>query len=283
MRLKALVSSWTDRLCAHGVAQTEARAQVMRLAAWALHRDAMMAYSMDEALAPGAQAQIEAGLRRRLQDEPIQYIVGEASFYGRDFFVSEAVLIPRFDTETVVEAALAVIRPGQRVLDLCTGSGCIGVTLFCEAPSLRVTASDISPDALLVAQKNAARHRADIQFVLSDCFDALSGPYDVIVCNPPYIKMEDRASMSAEVLKEPSLALFAGDDGLHFYRRFFARLPRFVTPGGYAVLEMGDDQLPDLLPLIPSGFQKEKVIVDLDKKERGLVLKKAEDAWKTSF
>lgn len=152
--------------------------------------------------------------------EPLQYILGETEFMGLTFHVEPGVLIPRADTEILVEKALKVMPPNARVLDIGTGSGAIAVSLARLGQAARVTAVDVSDKALEIARKNAENNGADVEFVKSDCFSALQGrKYDMIVSNPPYISDEEMQTLMPEVRQEPELALFGGGDGLDFYRR----------------------------------------------------------------
>ena len=181
---------------------------------------------------------------RRAAREPLQYILGEQPFFGRPFRVTPAVLIPRPETELLCELALERVR-GQAspaVLDLCCGSGCIGVTLALERPDARVTAADISPEALAVARANADSLGARVTFARGDLFAAVAGErFDLILSNPPYIPTADLApeALQAEVQREPRLALDGGADGLSLYRRIAAEAPAHLADGGLLLMELG--------------------------------------------
>lgn len=182
-------------------------------------------------------------LARREQGEPLQYLLGEWSFMGLPFLVDRRALIPRQDTELLCETALTYIRRrGYRdVLDLCTGSGCIGIALSLSSNAC-VTASDISPDALMLARENARLNGADVRFAESDLFAALPGRYDLIVCNPPYLSRSDIENLQSEVGYEPRIALFGGEDGLDFYRRIAMEYRAHLKEGGALLLEIGWNQ-----------------------------------------
>ena len=181
---------------------------------------------------------------RRAAREPLQYILGEQPFFGRPFRVTPAVLIPRPETELLCELALERVR-GQAspaVLDLCCGSGCIGVTMALERPDARVTAVDISPEALAVARANADSLGARVTFAQGDLFAAVEGQrFDLILSNPPYIPTADLApeALQAEVQREPRLALDGGADGLNLYRRIAAEAPAHLADGGLLLMELG--------------------------------------------
>lgn len=182
---------------------------------------------------------------RLQQNEPAQYIVGKAPFYGRTFVVNSNVLIPEPETADLVEWVLDQRddRP-QRVLDLGTGSGVIGITLALERPQWQVTLSDISPAALHVAEINAQRLSAPVKFIQSDLFSAMADQrFDLIVTNPPYIDRGDQDLMDQAVVQyEPDLALYADEHGLGFYRRLFAQVASHLAPNGDLFGETGFDQ-----------------------------------------
>ena len=177
---------------------------------------------------------------RRAAREPLQYILGETEFMGLTFHVEPGVLIPRADTEILVEKALEWMKPGARVLDIGTGSGAIAVSLAKLGRQTQVTAVDVSDRALEIARRNAERNGAAVEFVKSDCFSALKGrKYDMIVSNPPYISEDEMRGLMPEVTREPELALFGGADGLDFYRRISREAPEYLNEGGCLLFEIG--------------------------------------------
>jgi len=186
-------------------------------------------------------------LERRLKGEPLQYILGEWEFMGLPFYVDERALIPRQDTELLCEKALQIIRAKhcKSVLDLCTGSGCLAVSIAKLAEmDLAVFASDVSAEALALAKENAALNGVDasIQWLESDLFEKVPGTFDVIVTNPPYLTQDDMEHLQAEVAFEPRLALFGGEDGLDIYRRIAEGYQARLNPGGTLLLEIGSTQ-----------------------------------------
>ena len=188
----------------------------------------------------------DALVQRRLQREPLQYILGTQDFCGRSFAVDGRVLIPRPETELLAERAVRALQdfgPGAHALDLCCGSGCLGITLALEAPSAQVDMADLSEDALAVTRKNAERLGAQASLLRGDLWDAVDArQYQLIVSNPPYIPDEDCLALQAEVMREPPMALKGGMDGLDFYRRIAAGLRKHLLPGGVLLLEVGFDQ-----------------------------------------
>jgi release factor glutamine methyltransferase len=190
-------------------------------------------------------------IARRIAGEPVARIVGEKEFWGLPFIVTPAVLVPRPETETVVELALALIdRNGSRarplrILDLATGSGAILLALLSELPNAHGTGSDIASDALAVARRNAAQVKLGdrASFTVSDFGAALHGRFDLVVSNPPYIASAEIATLSAEVREhDPRLALDGGADGLEAYRAIAADARRLLNPGGHLVIEIGVGQ-----------------------------------------
>jgi release factor glutamine methyltransferase len=192
---------------------------------------------------------------RREQREPTPYIVGVREFWGLEFEVSPAVLIPRPESELIVEEALRVLgsQEGARIADAGTGSGCLAIAIVCESASASVVATDISGDALEVAALNARRHSVDsrVRFVHTSYLDDVDGPFDLIVANPPYVKDGDKPALSRQVAGyEPHVALFGGGDGLRGVTAVLEAGASKLVPGGWLVVEFGlgqDDQVQALI------------------------------------
>lgn len=223
----------------------------------------------DDCVAADSAQRLEPLLRRRMNGEPVQYIVGETEFFGLAFAVDSAVLIPRPETELLVESALDFLRDREhpQVLDLGTGSGAIAVALAVGCPQARLVAVDISASALEIAARNAMRHGVQncIDFRQSDLVSSLGGErFDCIVSNPPYVPLADKAALDVEVREyEPELALFAGDDGLAVYRRLIQTAPDFLAREGMLALEIGFGQQESVAALLAGvGFQKMKFLPD---------------------
>jgi len=187
-------------------------------------------------------------LERRYRGEPIQYIVGETEFYGLPFRVAPDVLIPRPETEHVVEKAIALARalPRPRIADVGTGSGAIAVSLAHHLPDAQITAIDLSPNALVIAKENTARNkvRDRVRFIEGDLLAPVATEqFDLVVSNPPYVASSDRDTLAIEVRDfEPPMALFAGNDGLDADRRLIPAARGVLVPGGFIVLEIGFSQ-----------------------------------------
>lgn len=223
---------------------------------------------------------------------PLQHLTGVQEFMGFSFLVNEHVLIPRQDTELLVEEALKRLKPGMRLLDLCTGSGCIAVSLALLAEerikrfpterkaqqsqqdrSIYVDASDISADALCVAEKNVAALGVPVQLIRSDLFEKITEKYDIIVSNPPYIRTAVIEELAEEVKShDPFLALDGKEDGLYFYRRIVEKSPEYLKNGGYLLFEIGHDQGQEVSALMRTrGFEQVQVYRDLAGLDRVVV------------
>jgi release factor glutamine methyltransferase len=203
-------------------------------------------------------------LHERMQGKPTQYITGRQEFYGREFRVTSDVLIPRPETEHVVETAVRLSPGAHRILDVGTGSGILAVTLHVETGG-EVWATDISPAALLVAARNAENLSARVSFVACDLASAIaSASMDLIVSNPPYVPLGDKAGLQREVRDwEPHAALFAGPTGIEIYERLVRDAERVLVAGGWLVLELGFGLLDRVTALFPCGWQSLESVPDL--------------------
>jgi len=183
---------------------------------------------------------------------PIQYITNKQEFMGLHFYVDSNVLIPQPDTEILVEEVINICKEDSKVLDLCTGSGAIGVSISRNIENAKVTMSDISKKALEIAKKNAKSNEVidKCEFILSDMFENLQEKYDVIVSNPPYIKTEVIKTLDKEVQNEPHIALDGGEDGLNFYKIIAENAYKFLNKNGILALEIGYDQKDEVINLL---------------------------------
>lgn len=204
-------------------------------------------------------------LKKRAEHIPLQYITGEQEFMGHRFLVNSNVLIPRQDTEVLVEEALKKIRPGMDVLDMCTGSGCIIISILKNVSNVNAVAADISKQALIVAKENAKLNEVLVRFETSNLFDHIKGEFDVIVSNPPYIRTDEILKLMPEVRDfEPINALDGKEDGLYFYRRIIDEGQNYLKPKGYLMFEIGYDQGEEVSRLMQqAGYSEIKVIKDL--------------------
>ncbi len=213
-------------------------------------------------------------LARRMAHEPVAYILGTQEFFSLTFIVRPPMLIPRPETEHLVEAALAHLanRPGgappARILDLCTGTGCVAVTLARHAPNAEVTATDLNPDAAALARENAALNNAPLRVLEGDLFAALppnEPPFDVVLANPPYVETTEWDGLMPDIrLYEDPAALLAGKDGLDLVRRMIAAAPAHLVTGGLLALEIGETQYPAVAALLAAhGFGDIRAVKDL--------------------
>ena len=224
---------------------------------------------------------VERAVKRLLKGEPLAYVLGEWEFYGLPLHVNENVLIPRDDTVAVATLAIkqAIFLPKDpRILDLCTGSGCIGLAIASRIKDARVTLADISKDALTVAKKNIARNKMTgrvscIQANALNPAPAFLGKFDMIVSNPPYITGSDMTELDDSVkLYEPHLALFGGEDGLDFYRSIAVNFSAALKPGGFLALEFGDDQGDDVCRILEdNGYTILERSRDYNDRERAVL------------
>lgn len=228
---------------------------------------------MDEELTIEQASEYESVLKKRTEHVPLQYITGEQDFMGLPFKVSPAVLIPRQDTETLVEEALKVIKPGMKVMDMCTGSGCILISILKNVTGIEGHGFDISKQALIVAKENAKLNGVVASFERSDLFEMVTDTYDVIVSNPPYIPTAVIDGLMPEVAQfEPFQALDGKEDGLFFYRKIVKECRKYLKENGKILFEIGHDQgqaVSDMLTY--AGFSDVKVVKDLAGNDRVVV------------
>lgn len=294
-----------------GEAAFEARELLFATLGWSLSDYALL---LGEPAEEPAAEEFFSRVSRRAAGEPLQYITGIAPFFGYEFKTDRRALIPRFDTEILVEEAFRRMRPGMRILDICTGSGCIPIALAKEGeerglflkeipkPSeaafagkgvssiykgtrggevsgrgdIYIEASDISEDALALARENAARFGLPLRFFKSDLLSSAGTGYDLITANPPYISEEEMQTLDPEVADyEPRRALFGGRDGLDFYRRIVCEAPAHLAPGGWLLMEIGCGQAAAVEELCAAeGFSEIDTVKDLAGRDRVVVARR---------
>lgn len=229
---------------------------------------------------PGFDQAFDTAIARRTKREPVAFIVGRREFWGLDFELTRATLVPRPETEIIVEEALRLLPADSRalVLDVGTGSGCMGVSLAVERPNVRVIATDLSHDALLVARRNAHTHGAGgrMRFVCADLVAGIRARADLIVSNPPYVPLRSKPGVSPDVLLyEPETALFGGDDGLTIIHRLLATAGGCLAPDGTLIFEFGLGQEDEVRGLaVAAGWQVPAVLHDLQGIARTIVLRR---------
>ena len=255
--VRGLLAAARHRLEAAGIRTGALDASVLLETATGLSRAELIARRDDELPVPAAAA-FEALVARREAREPLAYMVGQREFWSLPFRVGPGVLVPRQDSETVVEAALAALPAVDaplRVLDIGVGSGCLLLSVLSERPRATGIGTDASADALRWARENAVAHglAGRVQLVLGDLDAGVPGPFDLILCNPPYVPTRELADLAPELAFEPRTALDGGPDGLDVYRRLLPRLDALLAPAGIAVLEHGLGQGPAIAALA-TGF-----------------------------
>lgn len=262
-----------ERLASAGLPDAASDARYLLAHALGIGRDRLLLLGGDP-VSTEAEARLSQALTRRIAREPVTRIIGQRLFWGRPFTVTPDVLDPRADTETLIAAALDGPRP-DRLLDLGTGSGAIAVTLLAEWPAATGVATDISAAALAVARQNAQVlgiiDRLDL--IPADWFAGLSGPFDLILSNPPYIAADELPNLSPEVrLHDPAIALSPGGDGLEPYRVIAAQAPAHLTPEGRVIVEIGWKQGPDVMAIFQAaGWRDLRILPDIEGRDRVVV------------
>lgn len=244
MTIGETISNTRRFLREKGIADADSDAVWMMTALLSVSR-AQLLLSASEPFPAALEGRLADWTGRRSMGEPLQYIVGYEVFLGYHFRVNEDVLIPRPETELLCEWVLREMSSeAARVLDLCCGSGCIGISVAKQRPGAQVFAADISAPAIAVARENAEAIGADITLCQGDLFAPFQGqqPFHVIVSNPPYVPSHELSDLADEVKREPSMALDGGEDGLAFYRRIAKEAPKYLCRPGSVYLEVGHDQ-----------------------------------------
>ena len=271
MKLSELYSLFVDTLSKSGFAEAESDSRLIFEYIAGIDR-VKLTLEGDRELEPGVEEKLKAALAKRLTHMPVQYITGYQNFMGLEFMVSKDVLIPRMDTETLVEEVLRLGLSNVRVLDICTGSGCILLSILKYVYGSSGVGVDISDGALGVAKANSEALGIDATFIKSDMFENIPKDerFDIVVSNPPYIRSDVIGTLMSEVKDyEPLLALDGSEDGLKFYRIIADRAPEYLNNGGMLFLEIGYDQGAEVSALLSAaGFMDVEVIKDLSGLDR---------------
>jgi release factor glutamine methyltransferase len=273
-----------ERLVAAGIEPTAAAIDVDLFARTILGWDRAQVLTARTEPAPEAlEPRFSEWIRRRAEREPSAYIVGTREFWGLDFCVSPDVLIPRPESEFIVEESLAILKDlalaSPRLADIGTGSGCLAISLLHELPSAHVTATDVSSTALAVARDNAKRHgvHARVACIETSFLDGISGPFDLIVANPPYVKEGDKQALTRDVRHEPDVALFGGASGLQGVEAVLDAAVRTLGTGGWLVMEFGFGQDEDVTHLVTArpSLRLERIRADLQGIPRTAVIQRS--------
>lgn len=280
-RLSDLLKEGTHMLAAAGIREAALDAWLLLEYVTGMTR-AQYYMEPDKAVEPDVEEAYRAAMRRRQEHVPLQHITGMQEFMGFPFHVNGNVLIPRQDTEILVESALEKLEAGMQVLDLCTGSGCIAASLYLIGKEQKkisentvFAAADISADALCVAEHNFRNLQTDIRAIQSDLFQEIPWKFDMIVSNPPYIRTDVIEKLDEEVrIHDPYIALDGKEDGLYFYRKIAREAPEHLKKGGWLFLEIGSEQRREVSELLRSaGFDKvegKKDLAGLDRVVMGM-------------
>ncbi len=272
MKYKECYEKGVSVLAAAGVPEANLDARLLLEFVCGTNRNDLLVHG-DREVEEDKALEYERQLSLRAKRIPLQHITGVQEFMGLEFLVNEHVLIPRQDTEILVEQALKVLKPGMQVLDMCTGSGCILISLLAMKSGTYGVGVDLSTDALAVARKNGQRlletgtvgnDKAVVTWLQSDLFDKVTGGFDMIVSNPPYIPTEVVKGLMPEVKDhEPMMALDGTEDGLFFYKKITKQAPQFLKEGGFLFFEIGHDQGENVAQLLKDNdFTEVKVIQD---------------------
>lgn len=267
MTIMEVCRAMADKLAAAGIEDSQSDSKILFEYITGVTTNELY-LNPDKELSDESVNECMEAVNKRIDHIPVQHITGIQEFMGLEFAVNEHVLIPRFDTEVLVEEAMRIELSHLRILDMCTGSGCILLSLLHYSHDCEGVGVDISPEALDVARINADRLGIDAEFVLSDLFDGLKDDkltYDLIISNPPYIPTDVIPALMEEVKDhEPILALDGSADGLSFYRRIISESPAFITRGGTLMFEIGYDQGEAVSKLMTErGFSDVEVVRDL--------------------
>ena len=227
----------------------------------------------DEELSDEIEEKYKQGIEKLSKDVPLQYITNTQEFYGMKFKVNENVLIPRYDTEILIEETLKLAKDKDKILDMCTGSGIIAITLAKNVEKSNVFACDISLEALKVAKENNELHNTNVKFINSNLFEKIEEKnFDIIVSNPPYITEKEMQKLENQVRKEPELALYGGVDGLNFYRKITENAKEYLKKEGLLIFEIGYKQKEDVSKiLIENKFKNIKCVKDLQGLDRVII------------
>ena len=274
MILRALIARGTSALDQGGISNATRDARLLAAHVCDIDPSRVTLHEMDK-VSEAVIARFDDAITQRLNHRPVSRIIGVRQFWGRNFQVTDDVLDPRGDTETLIAEALQT--PAKRILDLGTGSGILGITLAAEQVDAVVVVTDISKAALVVAKTNAKRHDVEdrIEFIESDWFDSLHGKFDLIISNPPYIGENELEGLKPDVIDyDPIIALTPGGDGLAPYSIISGQAQNYLNENGRVIVEIGHLQGKDVKNLfLQAGFSGVQILQDLEGKDRAIVAK----------
>lgn len=256
MKIKEILRNQIEVLKQNNIEDASLKARILLAFTLGKEKEYLITHDYEE-MPEKICLEYEKYIKRILEHEPIQYIIGKQEFMKLNFFVNENVLVPRADTEILVEEALDIINKNKlkTTLDLCTGSGAIAISIAKYGNVKKVLATDISKKTLEVTEININKNKAEVQTLQSDLFENIDEKFDIIVSNPPYIETDVIENLSEEVKKEPKLALDGGQDGLDIYRRIIQEAWEYLKEEGFLCLEIGYNQRQSVLNLIKESHK----------------------------
>ena len=251
MTIKEVFKNSVSKLKQQNIQDSFLKAKIIIASVLNVNKEYLLTHE-DKELEKKAINRINKDIHRLIKGDPIQYIIQKQEFFGLSFFVDKNVLIPQPDTEVLVEEVIKILKKtnNPKILDLCTGSGAIAVSLKKNMPQSKIIATDISKKALKIAKRNAKKHFSEIQLIKSDLFKKINQKFNLIVSNPPYIKTKAIKTLDKEVQKEPHIALDGGQDGLKFYKQIIEQAYKYLEDNGHLCLEIGYDQKEEVINLI---------------------------------
>lgn len=250
MNIRNLLKKGKEQLDNSNIQESNLKTKILLSNLLGKNKEYLLIYDTEE-LSEDIVYKFLSGIEKLKVGEPIQYIIGKQEFFGLEFVVNKNVLIPQPDTEILVEEVLNIIeKRNLKILDLCTGSGAIGISIKKKNPQSKVYASDISKQALEIAKVNAKQNNTEIEFIDSNLFENINEKFDIIVSNPPYIESDIIKNLPEEVKNEPKLALDGGIDGLDFYRKIAEKAKTFLNENGTLALEIGYNQKEKVIEIL---------------------------------
>lgn len=282
MKIEELLKEGKENLIKNNIEDANVIARVLLQFVLNMNRNELILKNGEE-VEKRKEEEYKKVIEKIIKGIPLQYITNNQEFMRLNFFVDENVLIPQPDTEILVEEVLKIVNEEKKekinkILDICSGSGCIGISLANYLQDVNVTMSDISKAAIEIAKKNAKNNNVydKVEFIQSDLFENIKEKFDIIVSNPPYIETKVIEKLSKQVQNEPIIALDGGEDGLLFYRKLINEAPNFLNDNGYLCMEIGYDQKEKVINLAKEKniFSKIEAVKDLSGNDRVIILRK---------